>query len=260
MGSGVASRSQARSEKRLATLYRDLACDRRPAFNRPIVQIYPGAWQRGAPDDDAVVARMLASLGYVVFAIDYRLAPAARWPAQIEDVRSALRWIETHGAEHGGDVTRMALLGRSSGAHLALLAAYADPPPGLRAVVAFYAPTDLAEGWRHPPSPDPLDVRARARDLHRRHAGSVRRRVPGGVPRSPSSVPARCPRSASTARRDHIVEPRFGRAARRTAARRRRHVGLSRDSVGGTCLRRPAARRAAARSRSTTPSVPRRGR
>jgi acetyl esterase/lipase len=135
---------------------------RRPAATaKPgIVQIYGGAWQRGAPEDDEDVARMLASLGYVVFAIDYRHAPASRWPAAFEDVRAGLQWVRTHGGEHGADVTRLALFGRSAGAHLALLTALADHPPGVRAVVSFYGPTDLADGWRHPPSPDPLDARS----------------------------------------------------------------------------------------------------
>jgi acetyl esterase/lipase len=201
---------EARSEKRLPTprivIYRGPEAGLQPA----IVQVFPGAWQRGAPEDDAIVARMLASRGYVVFAIDYRLAPAARWPAQIEDVRSALRWIEAHGAEHGADVTRMALLGRSSGAHLALLAAYADPPPGLRAVVAFYAPTDLAEGWRHPPSPDPLDVR---RVLETFIGGPPDQYADAYRDASPITFvhAGALPTLQIHGGRDHIVEPRFGR-------------------------------------------------
>src|SRR5258706_2147047 len=58
-----------------------------------VVQIYGGAWQRGAPGDDARFAAYLAARGFVVFAIDYRHAPEWQWPAQIEDVRAALGWI-----------------------------------------------------------------------------------------------------------------------------------------------------------------------
>jgi acetyl esterase/lipase len=176
-----------------------------------IVQIYGGAWQRGAPDDDAVVARVLAAQGYVVMAIDYRHAPAARWPAQIDDVRTALTWVRQHAAEYGGDATRMALLGRSAGAHLALLAAYTDRKPGIRAVVGYYSPTDLAEGWRTPPSPDPLDVR------------TVLETFLGGTPdQRPDAYRDASPIMHVTAAspptlllhgsRDHIVEARFGRA------------------------------------------------
>ena len=53
------------------------------------------------PADDPVPARYLASRGYVVFAVDYRHAPAFRWPAQLDDLRQALRWIDEHAAEFG---------------------------------------------------------------------------------------------------------------------------------------------------------------
>jgi acetyl esterase/lipase len=89
-----------------------------------VVQIYGGAWQRGAPGDDAPFAAYLAARGFVVFAIDYRHAPEWQWPAQIEDVRAALGWIREHGGEWGADVSRLALLGRSAGAQLATVAAY----------------------------------------------------------------------------------------------------------------------------------------
>src|SRR5712691_1791848 len=89
-----------------------------------VVQIYGGAWQRGAPGDDAGFATYLAVRGFVVFAIDYRHAPQWQWPAQIEDVRAALDWIRERGGEWGADVSRLALLGRSAGAHLAMIAAY----------------------------------------------------------------------------------------------------------------------------------------
>src|SRR5262249_12353100 len=93
-----------------------------------LVQIYGGAWQPGAPADNAAVASLLASHGWVVFAIDYRHAPRFRWPAQLDDVRAALGWIGDHAASYGGDTSRVALIGRSAGAQLAMMAAYTHPP------------------------------------------------------------------------------------------------------------------------------------
>lgn len=137
-------------------VYRPAASGRYPT----IVQIYGGAWQRGAPGDDRRFATYLAARGFVVFAIDYRHAPAWQWPAQIEDVRAALAWIGEHGGEYDADTSRMALIGRSAGAQLAMVAAYEDGAPPIRAVVSYYGPVDLADGYRNPPRPDPIDVRS----------------------------------------------------------------------------------------------------
>jgi acetyl esterase/lipase len=125
-----------------------------------VVQIYGGAWQRGEPGDDAKFATYLAAHGYVVFAIDYRHAPEFPWPAQIDDVRAALAWIRGHARDYDADASRLALLGRSAGAHLAMMAAYEAGAPPVRAVVSYYGPVDLTDGYLNPPSPDPLDVRA----------------------------------------------------------------------------------------------------
>jgi acetyl esterase/lipase len=124
-----------------------------------LVQIYGGAWQRGAPGDNAAFASLMASHGWIVFAIDYRHAPAFHWPAQLDDVRAALRWIGEHAASYGGDTSRVVLMGRSAGGHLAMMAAYKDPPLPIRGVVSYYGPADLADAYHHPPRPDPLDIR-----------------------------------------------------------------------------------------------------
>ena len=184
-----------------------------PAGSGPsptVVQIYGGAWQRGAPDDYPEFARYLATRGYVVIAIDYRHAPRWTWPAQMADVRSALGWIREHAAEYGVDMSRLAVMGRSAGAHLAMLAAYEPGAPPMRAVVSYYGPVDLPEGYRHPPNPDPLDIRA------------IDEAFLGGTP---DSAPARY-RDASPityvtrplpptlliyGTRDDVVEARFGR-------------------------------------------------
>ncbi|MBI1875803.1 MAG: alpha/beta hydrolase, partial [Acidobacteria bacterium] len=137
-------------------IYRPVTAGRHPS----VVQIYGGAWQRGAPGDDARFATYLAARGFVVFAIDYRHAPQWQWPAQIEDVRTSLGWIREHGGEYGADASRLALLGRSAGAQLAMVAAYERGALLISAVVGWYGPVDLADGYRNPPRPDPLDVRS----------------------------------------------------------------------------------------------------
>jgi len=187
-------------------VYRPPAAGRFPI----LVQIYGGAWQRGAPGDNDRYARHFASRGYVVFAIDYRHAPRWQWPVQFEDVRAMLAWIRAHAAEYDGDGSRIALVGRSSGAQLALLAAYQAPAGAVSAVVSYYGPTDLAEGWRAPPHPDPLDVRA----VLQAYLGGTPDEVPGRYrDASPiSHVTAGSPPTLLVyGTRDHIVEARFGR-------------------------------------------------
>jgi acetyl esterase/lipase len=182
-----------------------------PGLHPAIVQIYGGAWQRGGPGDNAASAAYFAARDYVVFAIDYRHAPRWRWPAQLDDVRAALAWIRAHGAQYGADVSRMALVGRSSGAQLALLAAYTPGAPPVSAVVSLYGPTDLVRGFREPPRPDPLGVR------------SILRAFVGGTPDDmPEAYSAASPLTYATrpqpptllihGGRDHIVSARFAEA------------------------------------------------
>ena len=176
-----------------------------------VIQLYGGAWQRGSPEDNASFATWLASKGYLVVAANYRHAPEAAWPAQIEDVRSALDWIRSHASEYEADTERIALLGRSAGAQLALVAAYQANAPSVRAVVSYYGPTDLVEGWRQPPRPDPLDVRAILETYLRGTPDSAPDRYREASP--VTYVSARVPPTLLMyGSRDHIVEARFGRA------------------------------------------------
>jgi acetyl esterase/lipase len=125
-----------------------------------IVVVYGGAWRNGSPALNADFNQYMAARGYTVFAIDYRHAPQYRFPAQLDDVRSSLAFIRLHAAEYEADPERMAILGRSSGAHLAMLAAYSADAPPLRAVVDYYGPINLTAGYNNPPHPDPIDSRA----------------------------------------------------------------------------------------------------
>ncbi len=186
-------------------VYRPLSAGVHPV----LLQIYGGAWQRGSPGDNASFASWFAARGYVVVAPDYRHAPGATWPAQIADVQSAIGWVRAHAGELEADTTRIALLGRSAGAQLALVAAYQNGPLA-RAVVSLYGPTDLVEGWREPPRPDPLGVR------------SILETYLGGSPdRVPMAYHDASPVTYAAARlpptllmygsRDHVVEARFGR-------------------------------------------------
>ena len=63
-------------------------------------------------------AKRLARRGYSCFAIDYRLAPKHKSPAQIDDCRDAVRWIRQHASRYKTDPGRIGAIGYSAGGHL----------------------------------------------------------------------------------------------------------------------------------------------
>lgn len=86
----------------------------------------------------------LTAAHFTWFSINYRLAPANRWPACFEDVQTAIRWVKMHAAEFKGDPARIALIGHSAGGHLACLAGTeAAPGTQVQAVVGFAPVTDF---------------------------------------------------------------------------------------------------------------------
>ena len=136
-------------------LYRSKIAGPRPT----VITIYGGAWLFGKRADNASIDRELAASGYTAISVDYRHAPKYRFPTEPNDVEDAIATIAHHAKAWGVDPDRVALFGRSAGAELALLAAYAPEPVHVRSVVAYYAPTDLVDGYRITPNPDPANVR-----------------------------------------------------------------------------------------------------
>lgn len=101
--------------------------------NRPaVVAIHGGAWRGGDKAWGAQFAEELSPRGYVVFSINYRRSTRAdgKWPAQIEDVQQAIRYIRANAARFRIDPDRIATLGMSAGGHLATMAALRDDPAG----------------------------------------------------------------------------------------------------------------------------------
>jgi acetyl esterase/lipase len=98
--------------------------------SRPLViYIHGGGWQSGhtrhsgAFENWPGVLAALAAKGYVVASVEYRLSGEARFPAAIDDVRAAIRWLRSRAAEFGIDPTRAVVWGGSAGGQLAALAA-----------------------------------------------------------------------------------------------------------------------------------------
>jgi acetyl esterase/lipase len=119
-----------------------------------LVVVHGGSWRTGDKGDVPAFSQALADRGYVVFDIAYRLAPEARFPAGVADVKCAIGYIKTNASRYGIDPSQLVLLGRSAGAQLALVTAYSANSPELpascaagdtsvRAVIGYYAPTRM---------------------------------------------------------------------------------------------------------------------
>ncbi len=97
-----------------------------------VVFIHGGGWRAGHRGHFSRQAMYLAARGYVCACIEYRLSGEATFPAQIEDVKCAIRWMRAEGSKHfKADSTRIAVSGGSAGGHLALLAGTSGDVPEL---------------------------------------------------------------------------------------------------------------------------------
>jgi acetyl esterase/lipase len=114
-----------------------------------LLLIHGGGYRSGDRSEWTGEARRLASEdGIVAVTVDYRLTPEFHFPAQLEDVQSAVRFLRENAADFHVDPTRIGALGGSAGGHLALLLATTgsgDLTKGTRIAVAasWSAPTDL---------------------------------------------------------------------------------------------------------------------
>lgn len=89
-----------------------------------LLQIHGGAWVIGEKEQQGrPLMHLLAKLGYVCVAINYRLSPRASFPDHLVDVKKAIAWIRANIANYGGDASFLAVTGGSAGGHLASLAA-----------------------------------------------------------------------------------------------------------------------------------------
>jgi acetyl esterase/lipase len=122
-----------------------------------LVFIHGGGWKSGERSDYLVYLVAFAKRGYMTATVSYRLVRDASYPACIEDICDAVNWFFENGDTYGYDPDRIALIGGSAGAHLALLAAYGWANPAtpvdsaelnsgsrrIKAVVDIYGPVDL---------------------------------------------------------------------------------------------------------------------
>jgi acetyl esterase/lipase len=141
-----------------------------PAPLPMVVYIHGGSWKGGDSrtalsfTDFPRALAELAAQGYVVASVNYRLSPQVRFPAALQDVKAAIRWLRGHAAGYGGDMTSVAVWGASAGGQLAAMAGTSCgvmrfEPEGevpsdasgdcVEAVIDWFGPTDLQN-----PAPD----------------------------------------------------------------------------------------------------------
>lgn len=121
-----------------------------------IVYIHGGGWRMGDKDQHLQQIQQAAKQGYVSVSVGYRLAPKYLFPAQVEDVKCAVRWLRAHAEELNIDPQRIGAIGYSAGAHLSMMLGTMDPGDGLegdgpwqdqsskvQAVVSYFGPTNL---------------------------------------------------------------------------------------------------------------------
>ena len=167
-----------------------------------VVWVHGGGWGVGDPREgnggvryqswpEALAA--LAARGHLVMAINYRFTGEAKFPAQAQDVKAAVRWLRSNAADYGADASRVIIWGGSAGGYLAALigtscgAAALEPPAPMRAgppgtvqiktdmaqsdcvqgVVDWYGPIDFArmdaESLPHSMQQGPKGQRRRSR-------------------------------------------------------------------------------------------------
>jgi acetyl esterase/lipase len=129
-----------------------------------IVLIHGGAFM-GCDKADLHVVPALEGLkrGYAVVSLNYRMSGEAKFPALVQDVKAALRWVRAHAPEYKLDAQKVAAWGTSAGAYLAsmlgvsygiaalddLSLGHADQPSTVQAVVALYGPTNFLKMDEH---------------------------------------------------------------------------------------------------------------
>ncbi len=118
-----------------------------------VVYVHGGGWYSGDKADAANMRFImpLVAHGYVVAAVNYRLAPRFQFPAQIEDVRSAVSFLRTNAARYEIDPERIGAMGDSAGGHLVALLGLTEggAMDSVQAVVDLYGPTDLSLSFRN---------------------------------------------------------------------------------------------------------------
>ncbi|OAI55638.1 lipase [Planctomyces sp. SCGC AG-212-M04] len=120
-----------------------------------VVWVHGGAWRSGSKNDVSV--KHWTEQGFAIASVDYRLSPEAQFPAQIHDIKAAIRFLQVNADKYAIDRDRIIVAGSSAGGHLAALVGVsngvkelegnvglsADHPAHVRATVSFFGASNL---------------------------------------------------------------------------------------------------------------------
>jgi len=120
-----------------------------------VVWVHGGAWRAGSKRD--VPHARFTDLGYGVASVDYRLSPVAKFPAQVHDIKAAIRYLRAKADLYGYDPAKIIIAGSSAGGHLAALVGVsngvkelegavggnADQSSDVQAIVSYYGASNL---------------------------------------------------------------------------------------------------------------------
>lgn len=115
-----------------------------------VIIVHGGGWVNGHKRTYVTpLFEPLTKAGFAWFTVNYRLAPKFQYPAALEDVQTAVKWVRDHAKEYKVDPKRIALMGESAGGHLvALVGAKNEKESRVAAVVDFYGVHDMEKRER----------------------------------------------------------------------------------------------------------------
>ncbi len=155
----------------------DIYLAKEAAENSPlIVWVHGGAWRAGSKKSVPILG--LTTMGYSIASVDYRLSPVAPFPAQVFDIKAAIRFLRAHGRRYGVKADTIIVGGASAGGHLAALVGVTnslaelegnvggnlDHSSSVQGIVSFYGASNLTSILAQS-TPHGLNVRVPALDL-----------------------------------------------------------------------------------------------
>jgi acetyl esterase/lipase len=126
-----------------------------------VICVNGGGWVMGSRKTNLPIMKKLAEAGYAAVSVQYRLAQQAPFPAAVNDVKCAVRWLRANGAVFNLDADRFAALGYSAGGNMACLLGLTTPLDGLegkgvfngypsdvQVVISYAGISDLADWYK----------------------------------------------------------------------------------------------------------------